>query len=162
MSTLRKNLSKNLFDNYRKDFLPRLNESEQVKVSFDFELITIKEVVGWLLISLQILLRNPTSLPSRLNQIRLISGRVWHRTIHWTKVTAIANLDIFSDSPASEHRKKHWSLDVWRLLLFQNAKEQTITVYGWVRQVIGSFVTVLGWISHNNRLSYVRILLRYY
>jgi len=50
MSTLRKNLSKNLFDNYRKDFLPRLNESEQVKVSFDFELITIKEVVGSLLI----------------------------------------------------------------------------------------------------------------
>ena len=50
MSTLRKNLSKNLFDNYRKDFLPRLNESEQVKVSFDFELITIKDVVGSLLI----------------------------------------------------------------------------------------------------------------
>lgn len=46
MSTLRKNLSKRLFDNYRKDFLPRLNESQQVKVSFDFELITIKEVVG--------------------------------------------------------------------------------------------------------------------
>ena len=50
ISTLRRNLSEKLFDNYRKDFLPRLNESEQVKVSFDFELITIKEVVGSLLI----------------------------------------------------------------------------------------------------------------
>ncbi|KAJ7387053.1 hypothetical protein OS493_004017 [Desmophyllum pertusum] len=33
-----------LFDGYSKEFLPRLNESKPVKVSFDFELITIKEV----------------------------------------------------------------------------------------------------------------------
>ena len=39
-------LSRKLFDGYSKEFLPRLNESKPVKVSFDFELITIKEVVS--------------------------------------------------------------------------------------------------------------------
>ena len=39
-------LSEKLFDDYRKDFLPRLNESVPVKVEFDFEIITIKDVVS--------------------------------------------------------------------------------------------------------------------
>lgn len=39
-------LSEKLFDGYRKDFLPRLNESVPVKVEFDFEIITIKDVVS--------------------------------------------------------------------------------------------------------------------
>ena len=42
-------LSAKLFDGYRKHFLPRLNESVPVKVNFDFELITIKDVVSELL-----------------------------------------------------------------------------------------------------------------
>ena len=46
---LRQKLSEKLFDGYRKDFLPRLNESVPVKVQFDFELITIKDVVSKLL-----------------------------------------------------------------------------------------------------------------
>ena len=46
ISIVRQNLSRKLFDGYRKDFLPRLNESEPVKVRFHFELITIKEVVS--------------------------------------------------------------------------------------------------------------------
>lgn len=49
ISIVRQNLSMKLFDGYRKDFLPRLNESEPVKVRFDFVLITIKEVVSSLL-----------------------------------------------------------------------------------------------------------------
>lgn len=44
--TVMKNLSEKLFDGYRKDFLPRLNESVPVKVNFYFELITIKDVVS--------------------------------------------------------------------------------------------------------------------
>ena len=35
-----------LFDGYQKEFLPRLNESEPVQVHFEFEIITIKEVVS--------------------------------------------------------------------------------------------------------------------
>lgn len=41
---LRRTLSEKLFNGYKKDFLPRLNESVPVKVQFDFELITIKDV----------------------------------------------------------------------------------------------------------------------
>ena len=36
-----------LFDGYQKEFLPRLNESEPVQVHFEFEIITIKEVVSF-------------------------------------------------------------------------------------------------------------------
>ena len=43
---LTEKLFKKLLDGYKKDFLPRLNESEPVKVRFEFELITIKEVVS--------------------------------------------------------------------------------------------------------------------
>lgn len=43
---LSKNLTRKLFDGYNKDFLPSLSESEPVKVRFEFELITIKEVVS--------------------------------------------------------------------------------------------------------------------
>lgn len=45
---LTEKLYKKLFDGYNKDFLPRLNESAPVKVRFEFELITIKEVVSLL------------------------------------------------------------------------------------------------------------------
>lgn len=46
---MRRTLSEKLFNGYKKDFLPRLNESVPVKVQFDFELITIKDVVSELL-----------------------------------------------------------------------------------------------------------------
>lgn len=40
------NLFRKLSDGYYKNFLPRINESEPVKVHFEFEVITIKEVVS--------------------------------------------------------------------------------------------------------------------
>lgn len=40
------NLIQEILKDYNKAFLPRLNETQPVEVLFDFELITIKEVVS--------------------------------------------------------------------------------------------------------------------
>lgn len=40
------NLIQEILKEYNKAFLPRLNETQPVEVLFDFELITIREVVS--------------------------------------------------------------------------------------------------------------------